>query len=55
MGFSRNTTNPRRKSSSFMTNKLDDKRKQLCPTTTIKIGRDDRYASSVISTKFGFG
>ena len=29
--------------------------KQLAPTTTIKIGRDDRYASSVVSTKFSFG
>jgi len=29
--------------------------KTLTPTTTIKIGRDDRYASSVVSIKFGAG
>jgi hypothetical protein len=29
--------------------------KKRCTTTTIKIGRDDKYAGSVVSTKFGIG
>lgn len=30
-------------------------KENLHTTSAIKIGRDDRYASSVVSTKFGIG